>query len=447
MRSPEISIKGVTPQLVYPTTLSDCFYEHKSVVYNCDECIVELEKLSLILSQEEIYNSLFSYRINDNTDNQLKSAMYQYAGPFQMKQVLNSLFKFNLKYQDAVIRIELEKYLSTKEGKAVDNYQELYSRLIKIVVILLKTAFFDENPLFLNLTNGELDFIILSLLQKVLNIDGKEEKEALLIKTGKGANEISANLHSDIVKEKGALSFEDLAKYAVAAGVVWWSDPQIQKEYFRSKPEVLNSLYSDLEEKVTKGFRINDLPLFRKEVLNNKEETRILYFLDDNGELVWHLLWIKELLNLKSNLYVTVVVNELPITNNVNSSTLEFVLSDNSFFKELMDHPNFAFFEEKSFLPAIDLRFCSRDLLSKLEHSNIAVVNGVSFFEKIQSLPIPVYYLFTVYSHVSTIVTGLEKGDLIFARMPARTFAFGEIEEDADSVLVSKTLRQVHQQH
>jgi hypothetical protein len=438
-----IKIKGRAPQYSYYYSLPEVFYSLEDKLFSIKECVSNLNALGVDISEDGLIHALFSYR-SSGSKPEADTLPFSFAGPFQMSSVIHSLFQFNLKYQDAVIKIELEKSEEINNIVRTDKERnDVLCQILTIVSTSLRTAFFSEKPVYLELTNMELDVLVLKCLL-LLGLGKQEHQESsVLIKTGFEANRM-ARLVQQKILSTNPITLENLLPFLVFSGVVWWSDAEIIKKYKLSPKKVILQLHDQLIGLAQNQFAINDFPFFQEEVLNSGTGKNVLYFLDDNGELVWGLLFIRLLLDANPNLMITCVVNDIPVTNNANTSTVLHYLKTQGSFLDLLGHSRFCLFSEPNELPAIDLRFITAQLRTCIERADIILVNGVSFFEKLQYLNAPAYYLFTVYSETSRILTGFERYSAIFARIGPRLGCFSPIQEQDNQAKPAMTLQSIH---
>jgi hypothetical protein len=362
-----------------------------------------------------------------------------------MKSVVNSLFQFNLRYQDTIIKIELEKTEKTTRDLHRDTeHNEALKRVLRIVSAVLHTTFFRQGPLYLELTNMELDIIVLKCLWLLIGDSQTFQQPETLIELGCTANEIARLVQNRILSRR-TTRLQDIVPFVLYSGVVWWSDAEVQQRYQDNPNDTVLKLYRELTELAKGHLAINDLPLFQLEVAEAKTHKRLLYFLDDNGELVWDLLLIQFLLEANPNLSITCVVNEIPVTNNVNVASLLHCLEKQTDHPNVLESERFEYLGESNELPAVDLRFISPQLRKHLEEADIILVKGVSFFEKLQYLPAPTYYMFTVYSATSRILTGLQRYSGVFARIGPHLCAFSHIiEANTANAIPKMNLAAIH---
>jgi hypothetical protein len=431
-----VQVKGRSPQHRYIYSLPDVFGSFRNTL-TIDECISLLRSEGVTLDKKDLLRTLFSYR--RPTYNQGSERLpFSFAGPFQMKSVVNSLFQFNLRYQDAVVKIELEKAEEITRTPQMDAERNgTLKRVLRIVSAVLRTAFFSEEPLYLELTNMELDNIVLKCLSLLTEQNRDIQGSETSVDTGYTANEISQLVQNQVLSDRTA-KLEDILPFTLYSGVVWWSDTEVQLRFKESPHDTLLQLGRELTELTKNDLAINDFHLFRSEVVEDKTHKRVLYFLDDNGELVWDLLLIRLLLEVNPHLSITCIANESPITNNVNVTVLLHYLREQSDHLSLLEDERFEYIGEPNELPAIDLRFISPRLKKQIEEADVILVKGVSFFEKLQYLPAPTYYLFTVYSETSKLLTGLERHRGVFARIGPHLCCFSHIIETSNANPVLK---------
>lgn len=434
----EIKIKGKSPILLYPGSLAESFDNFDKSGYSPTECLSLLRSYGAHdLNLKKLTDVLFGYRQSFD-DLERSSTTHLFAGPFTMDLVVNTLFRFNLDYQDVAIRLFLEQKFDINQNEREAHEVEVFSayeKAINGIAIVLKTRFFRDEMLFLKLTNSELDIIVLNTLGLMTSDQTKKSSEySSLLETGKIANVISSRVMKELYKVDMGLDY--VLKLAISSGVIWWSSKEVQKRFLVDPEVTVNFLKGELIEQAKKPIVLDSYQEFKDVIEGRGDPVEIVYFLDDNGELVWHLLIVSLLLEANKSLRVIVVVNEIPVTNNVNITTLREAITSSTHFGKLANNERFTIHSEHNELPCFDLRFCTSTLRSILAQADLLIVNGVSFFEKIQYLPKPAFYLFTVYSSVSVLLTGLKRGDKVFAKVPRLTYAYSDVYEDEGEVHV-----------
>ncbi len=435
-----IKVKGRAPENEYSHSLPQVFDAFGQKVFSVEECISILSRNGILLDEPGLYKELFSYRTTKFCGD-ARELPFSFAGPFQMRSVVDSRFRFNLQYQDAVIKIELEKRSKGNEDQA--QLDIVLQGVLESVSTILRTAFFSNESLYLELTNMELDHVVMKCLDLLLQ-DGQHRIDPQdLVSAGNAANLIAFLVQNRILSA-AQINVNNILPFLLFSGIVWWSDPEIQNRFQRSREEVIECLLDQLQELAHGHLGINDFPTFCEEVLQFTPRKNLLLFLDDNGELVWELLFVRLLLDTNPNLTVMCVVNTVPVTNNVSSLSLLNYLESDGTFLDLLHETRFQIVGEPNELPALDLRFISDELKERINEADIILVNGVSFFERLQYLPKPTYYLFTVYSETSKILTGFERNTGIFARLGPHLCGFSDIQCEDSQARPRMVLSEIH---
>ena len=438
------SRKGEMATGVYDHCLPKTFNSFGSRVFSVRECVALLREDGAYFDNEAVLiKALFAYREREDPASS-GEAYYQFAGPFQMQDVLRHRFQFNLKYQDNVIKTELEKSAADDSSMMIGGrLNQVLEKLLRAISIVLRTAFFADTPLYYGLTNAELDSVVLSCLALLEITERSERRAEALINAGNVANELANLVQSQIIAHQD-LGLRDILLFLVYSGVVWWSKASTQQDFAARPRETVVAMKQELTKLAQNGLAINDSAVFVSEVLAERFPRKLLYFLDDNGELVWHLLFIHRLFDLNPNLEVVCVVNRKPVTNNVNLATLQHQLENCEVGFGLMSNPRFSVQAESNQLTAPDLRFASRELKAVVEQADVIFVNGVSYFEKLQYLPVPTYYAFTVHSNTSRLLTGLAKHQGVFVRIPPHLCGFDDVRDDPKDLIVGMPLKAIH---
>jgi hypothetical protein len=438
----EIFIKGRNPKNEYSTNLKEIFASYEGQVFSYQSARQLLNNLNFKekLDTKSILD-VIEYR-NNITQNYSENSFFSFAGPFTMEAVLDSHFIYNLDYQDSVIKVEIEKAEEKHNLTLTATERNVFAtEIFHLVSVVLHTDYFSNNrPLYLSLTNLELDYIILKCLTffKLGNIVSIKD----LISIGNTANELACKTQKSILSQQN-LNTKDILTLNIYSGVIWWSDIEIQKQYNLKPSKTIMELEAGLLKLAKHNLPIDDFDLFNKDILHANNTTKILYFLDDNGELVWDLLLMQNLIKINKNLYITCVVHNTPISNTANYNTLSHILKNNDdcHFDGLKHQKRFRILREANKITAFDPRFMSNKLSQELQSTNIVISKGASNFEKLQYVPIPIYYLFTVYSKISTILTGLKQYSGVFAKANAESVCFKNIYSYNSKIEVETNLK------
>jgi formylglycine-generating enzyme required for sulfatase activity len=389
-----VALKGHIPQHQYPFTLADVYAKHMEMAY--PPPIVN-QKLS---SFGHIYSRVNSAFLNNLFPLARKTGRLSFpALPCVMGGVPRKL-DFNLLYQDTRLKLAVEEKLQSANTQWLEEETQ---GLLEVVAILLHTTRPSGALLWEELTDNNLDALIYSVLDQY--DPGRAQK---LLEIGHKTNEL-ALVALPTPDELARLDLMQLIDYHVFAGTVWWD---------RCEP-VLQRQFAD------KGaFAISDVEVFLREVLS--KECHLLFFFDDNGELVWDLALIRRLLAENPHLKVTGVAGKQVVANDANLKTLERCLEHEKLYDllKLQHNSRFTILAENKYSSSIDLNFCTEELLNLIGHADVVLIKGVNSFECMQRLPVVAYYSFVVYSRDSQICTGLSKNSGVFVRVPQNTLAY-----------------------
>ena len=381
-----IPLKGRFPVKDYFFTLADIYVKHQDEEYSPEDAQARLagyaERFQGI--GIDFIAKLFPKAIIE------KKRVFERL-PVVLGDAQPEKLEFNLHYQDTRIKLAVEDKLGSCRDLA--EYQQDAQDLMEVVAILLNTVW-DGQPLWRSLTDNDLDALIYMTLG---SYDSTQEEK--LLKAGYEANERALQGLMEWEKLNGH-SLEKLISYQIFAGTVWWLD---------TEPN-LDTQFTEMGT-----LEINDFERFQNEVLG--KPCKLVFFFDDNGELVWDLILIERLLHDNQGLQVLGVICTEVIANNANKYTLTKCLQHPRLIG-LKLQVRFSTFEEYNLRSAIDLAYCSQTLLNIIQSANYAYIKGASFFESLQKLPINSYYGFVVHSHDSEICTGLPKGNGVFVRIP-----------------------------
>ncbi|RPI82153.1 MAG: formylglycine-generating enzyme family protein, partial [Chloroflexi bacterium] len=398
-----VRIKGRLPGQVYTTSLPEVFaqYYGKNVSKSeIDACLAQYSHRFTPTITSDLVQLLFpkeAFELESFPDRPLPA----------LKKASKSKFEFNLLYQDTRIKLAVEEKLGA--GAEPAEYQTHAFDLLNVVACLLVTECWADHAIWQELTDNDLDALTFMVLDRY-----DPERQVRLLEIGNHVNECALTGFLSVFEK---MTLRDLVAYQVFAGTVWWLDRGI------SLPEQFPSLGQ---------MQIDDRGTFENEVLNRA--CKLIFFFDDNGELVWDLGLIQRLLRLNAHLHITGVISTQVIADNANLHTLNKCL-EHPIYAGLRSSNRFELFEENCPRSAIDPLFCSPQLQQRIKSADVAFIKGVANFEMMQPLPINSYHAFVVHSSDSQICTGLKKGSGVFVRIPCGMQGY---------VYMSRSLRELY---
>ncbi len=387
-----VPIKGKVPNPeFYVTSLADVYARYSSRVYSWDETNDRFKKYAHRFALP-VDCSLIQH-LFPNKDLH-PSSLSERPLPI-LDQVPKEKFEFNLYYQDSRVKLAVEEKLGAQADAAESQSQAL--DLLEVIASLLSAEGLAGRAVWQDLTDNDLDGLTVMVLDRY-----DPHRIEHLLDVGYMTNERAM---AGLPRLEG-LTFEKLIQYQIFAGTVWWME----------KGATLTEQFPSLGK-----VEIDDRTKFKQEVLGGK--CNIIFFFDDNGELIWDLALILQLLQMNPQVHVTGVVSSQVVFNNSNVQTINKCLESRIFLK-IKESQRFELFVEDSPRPALDPLFCSKELTELMKAADLAFLKGVALFEIMQNLPVDAYYAFVVHSLDSQICTGLKAGSGVFVRIPRGRYGY-----------------------
>jgi hypothetical protein len=299
--------------------------------------------------------------------------------------------RFNLRYQDSRIKLSVDE-------SPPDQCATLAALRLRAVSATL-TSRLAGVQLWSILNDNDLDAIVFGVIDAFdpAGADAAIAQGAII-----NSRALAALPTRD---ELARWTIDKLVHYQVFAGV----------RLLNNQETTLASQFGQLGH-----FDYFDVAKFKARVAEHN--ARLLFLLDDNGELVWDLALIRVLLEYYPNLTVTSAASTVPIGNNACRSTVEACLRDSRLapLPTLIQQNRLEIIYEPSRRSTIDFACGSEKITETLERATVLLLKGVAAFETLQCLPKPCFYAFVVHSKDSQQCTGLEADSGVFAVVPAR---------------------------
>lgn len=353
-----------------------------------------------------IFKNILPHRLTPATESQLNTiGLHQnQIFPFSMKQVINNRWLFNLHYQEALYLISNDQQShsneQTKEKNILHDFY-LFSRIMKTI------SPNTQEPLFYSFNNRELD-----LTTRFITSRPTTQPQVAL-----DNNYAATNMALSIYNQLQLTTLEDICKASVFAGTTFWNN------HLDDPTFCLNDMHSKTQADLT----IDSIKEFREKLTTAK---KVLYIVDDSGEIVFDLKLIEQTLKEYPHLKIAIYCNSNQIKPNTHRSEIQYLLNQPD-FAWLKQTPSLSIIDEANSLETIDMRFASQKLIDNITNADLVCIKGASYFENIPLLNKDRLYLFTVYQNTPAVLTGLEKGAGVFAFVPANTAAFEDIASDA----------------
>ena len=394
------------------------------------------DELPLREMRAKVINLLNPAPDNPATEEEISEVvMTEYiSGPYLKGDTIGTdIWGNDIKYMKGLFDREFEKVKASGEIEIDEkSARATHERLIAGLLSLKDAA---GKSYYLGLTNVITNRIAIRLTNIVLfgSVENKAEEEVLAAVARK-ANEISrkANMNSLFANklkqfletnddsEKVRL-LEDAIRISLfaAAPNIWFSDIEVHK----NENEAIVRVGDLQKEALGIPLSLNSVKQFFDEVLRAKPENdgfKLLYFLDDNGDLIYHLHLMQAYLNENPNLQITVVAKgeRVAIDTTVDDLEHELQYDEFSFLKE-QEGGRFAVLREGPVFGGVNFRQSSKEMIQVLKECDAVVGLGQTVTETANGINKPAYHQSYVHANVHQTFTGLPRGALYFTRVPA----------------------------
>ena len=437
----KVIIKGELPQLQYNFTFSD-IYQLSSTLNTCQayqNIWEEFDHLNTLLWQKLKLRSNFQLPlVQDHTQalqilrtlfdptcyytnglwQKLHLSSIETTNFFQIEQALPFPLRLappekimhTFLWIDTNIKVNVER-ITAPYNIPLFAIQQIVSSAFKIYCYLVKKEDY-QLARSINFTHS------MFLQDRILNLIFGDEiylNENRLQERGKLANQIALQL----LKGLGNLSYRQLCTLSVFMGVIWTSREDTQKAFFTSPESTLGDIDSELDIQ-RKNWCIDHIDQFIQD-MENDETVSVAVVLDDNGESVFDIDLFQRLLNDTVNLRVIFVVNRYPISNNIDLTTFQTLLSD-SYFKNLRDHfiqKRARLCVEEQVFRSFELAYLRPETRLVIKQANAVYIKGANFFETFQIPDTIRYHCFTVHDRTSMLLTGCARSSGVFVKLNA----------------------------
>ncbi len=442
-----IAIKGNTPRLNYSFSMVEIYESVKSltVLHSYQFIRKELYQVNLILSKKlKIRADILLPEAADEKEAVLyESSIFDACKAFNAEKIDIIQGKFNsiisngntfflplpfrlseasdernlhtLYWIDCNMKLQIEKALISfsipKEfiEEVVLSAFKIYSSLLKqndyslIRVINLNYSMFLQDRI--------IELLLGNILVKERDITISSSFE-------------SNNRALQYLKTVNVRSVEKLSELSVFFGTVWLKNSQ-NSDSFGTENNLLYNIENQLKIS-ERRWGVNDFSILQNRISNLTAPANVMVVLDDNGESVFDIAIFQRFLLEYPLLNVTFLTNRYPVSNNIFYGAFEKLLDDDYFL------PMRQFIEDKRVTVSIEeqpFRSFEVDFLSKhtkeiLKKTAFLYVKGVNFFETFQLPEIERFHCFVVYGLTSTMFTGFQEGDGIFAHIPKNEVAY-----------------------
>lgn len=333
------------------------------------------------------------------------------AMPFSLSNASPEKLLDSIHWIDTNIKLQIENILielipsSEDIKRLVHNAFKIFARLLKCEDYLLARRISFNYSMFIQ------ERIITLLFNFSHRLSYQRTMEE-----GQLTNDIALSL----LKQYTDPDYHKMIQLGTFMGIAWANHDQKRSLLRIEDDKALSQLERALEME-NQSWCINHSDDFLNEVQRlEPKNANIAVILDDNGESVFDLALCQNLLRELPFLNISFVVNQFPISNNISTPAFNALLQDR-YFKDLKK-----FIRDKRALVIAErqvFRSFEPDLLSPesktvLDAARLIYIKGANFFETFQYTGTLRYYCFTVHSFTSQLLTGCQKGNGIFLKVP-----------------------------
>lgn len=402
--SPPLAIKGRLPVLRHQTFMREIYGSTPSL--GGDALLVELESMlgrvdallagtpRLSEARRSTIQDLLVASLNDPTlrpvDRPLES-----LGPFPLAMASDAKLGNSFAWVDSNLKLGVEDIAHTLALS--DSIQVRIAEIaLRVYALLLKGNSYRLAKV--------LTFNVSMLLQEriLAALFGPLYQVLPDARVSRSTHAVRQMMH--LLEADAPTSVADLFTFSVFTGIVW---PRLNRAGSMAEESAPRGLRDAIEASISWG--INETQLAADVLLNCN--TRAIVFLDDDAESIVDLLLIQRILAMNSQLHVTIVINSIPLSNNLAAPALELAM-DHRILAPLREE--FAgraeVLLERQWFPSIEVQWLSSRSRAALGASEVAYLKGINYFETFRWFRAMRIHSFVVGSQTSELLTGLRQG-------------------------------------
>jgi len=336
---------------------------------------------------------------------------------------------------DKIVRFELEqlamleasKDLIDPSEKDIERYAAGFVSSHLKEVISTVTAVLDWKPAVLGhqlreeLTNNELNNMVRIVMKTVL----LQDPYSRAFYPQELNNDLANRIAVDILAQAGKMSLPERLKMSIGSGVMDITNPGLQSEFMADKEGFIKKYFKDSRNQ---DLVIDFWSKFKNEVINAETPITLGYLLDNNGEAVFDLAFIQDMLKINPNITIVLISKQDQAGNDASYNDVSNILK-NEVFSDLRDYmgtKRFVLLENGPHLQGIDLRKVSPELGEALLSCDIILAKGQANYEMTNGIKKVIYPAFIVKGETTQTITGIskERKAFVFARIGAGDKSF-----------------------
>ena len=369
---------------------------------------------------------------------QLITEAYSYGPANPLKQE-DPRWANNYKYMTGMMQREMDRAISQGAFSGDRRHATEKFKLLLEAFLQFKTA--DGRLYYSTLTNSHNTLIGLRLSRWALFGDPEYEYEAektiartgnLIVRDSFEGSIFQSQLKELMAAQGTALKSQVLQRVLVTAlyatsPKIRFLDPKTQANVPTAIAETLRLQGESLRGKLT----LDSTEHFVRRILESEKPVRVTYFIDDNGDLIYHLHMIQAFLKMNPLLDISVVAKSKRIAIDATVGDVLYELEQPG-FEALREErgKRFRVVREAPGVVGVDLRNLSPELAALILQSDAVVGLGQVIPECLNGLKKLTYIMCCVDSRSHQRVTGLPQGAPYFVGLTGREKFFADAEGD-----------------
>jgi Damage-control phosphatase ARMT1-like domain len=422
-----VAVKGELPALTYPFTLDGIYASVPSLdaagaarairrlVERVDRVVVDdlglraRRDLPTAADRPEAMAVLAALLAPAGSAAGVAGLRLEGARPFPFRLASAAKLDHSFRWIDTNMKLQVEKSLLPRRAPAeacrlvAESALAIYSHLLKQEDHLLARAINFNHSMFLQ------DRILALLLGPAYHLGSASVRER-----GRVANDIALRY----LEELGQVPERRLFELSVFMGTVWTAGEELQRGWRPDHPEATLEQVERQLRLGERGWGVDHVERFGAAV-RRPGGMSLLVVLDDNGESMFDLAIVQQVVRAEPGVRATLLVNRYPVSDNISLPTLDHALAQ-PYFAELrrrvtdggvtilLEAQPFRSFEPAYLAPATRAAIDRCDLL---------YVKGANFFETFQVVDKHRFHALAVHEVTSELLTGCPRGSGIVAEL------------------------------
>jgi hypothetical protein len=350
------------------------------------------------------------------TSSRAPLAYLRELGPFPMSQASGLKLGHSFGWVDSNIKLSVEDMLSLLERDLRHAPKIAYS-LIRIYSLLLRANDFE---LARSITFNVSMFIQERLLDLCFG-----HLYGLMRRSRDIRSMVASEAALQFLQEVHESDLSLLLQLSVFVGIVW---PTISAQIAQGELDAQGAIVElDARVRAQRLWGINE----SRRVLDylGSVQGTVVVMLDDDAESIVDLLVMQNIMQ-NPGLRLSIVVNRIPISNNISYGAVDAALKHDLFkpLRRCRDDGRLEIMSESQLFPSLEYPWLSARARAEIDKSCAVFLKGINYFETFGQSGLRRIYSFAVGSPTTSLLTGLPEGHGVV--MLAEPHEVGFVYED-----------------